>query len=64
MFGNWGERKLNSIAAIDALTGLFILSGISVYIRSDNGPKFVVEAFRDWISVIGAKTAYIEPESP
>ncbi len=34
------------------------------YIRSDNGPELVAEAVRDWISVVSAKTAYIEPGSP
>ena len=55
-----GKRKLNSIEVIDVLTDLFILRGIPGYIRSDNGPKFIAEALRDWIRTVGAK-AYIEP---
>ena len=31
---------------------------------SNNGPEFVAEAVRDWISAVGAETAYIEPGSP
>ena len=58
------KRKLNSIDVIDVLTDLFILRGPPAYIRSDNGPEFVAEAVRDWISAVGAKTAYIEPGSP
>jgi transposase InsO family protein len=58
------ERKLNSTNVIDALTDLFILRGPPVYIRSDNGPEFVALAVRDWITAVGAKTAYIEPGSP
>ena len=51
-------------AVHDALTDLFILHGPPAYIRSDNGPEFVVLAVRDWIAAVGAKTAYIEPGSP
>lgn len=58
------KRKLNSTDVIDALTDLFILRGVPAYIRSDNGPEFVAEAVRQWISAVGARTAYIEPGSP
>ncbi len=58
------KRKLNSTDVIDVLTDLFILHGVPAYIHSDNGPEFVAEAVRNWISVVGAKTAYIEPGSP
>ena len=58
------ERKLNSTNVIDALTDLFILRGPPAYVRSDNGPEFVALAVRDWITAVGAKTAYIEPGSP
>ena len=58
------KRKLNSIDVIDVLTDLFILRGVPVFIRSDNGPEFVAEAVRKWIKAVGARTAYIEPGSP
>ena len=58
------KRKLNSTDAVDALTDLFILRGIPACIRLDNGPEFVAQAVRDWIMVVGFKTAYIEPGSP
>ena len=58
------RRKLNSTDVIDALTDLFILRGVPAFIRSDNGPEFIAQAVRDWISAVGAKTAYIEPGSP
>lgn len=32
--------------------------------RSDNSHKFVAKAVREWIAMVGAKTAYIEPGSP
>ena len=58
------KRKLNSIDVIDVLTDLFILRGVPAYIRSDNGPEFVAQPVRDWITAVGAKTAFIEPGSP
>ena len=58
------DRKLNSTAVIDVLTGLFILRGVPGHVRSDNGPEFVAKAVRDWIDAVGAKTAFIEPGSP
>ena len=57
-------RKLNSLDVVDALTDLFILRGPPEYIRSDNGPEFIAKIVRDWIAVVGAKTAYITPGSP
>ena len=58
------DRKLNSGNVIDVLTDLFIIRGFPEYIRSDNGPEFVAKSVRNWISAVGAKTAYIEPGSP
>jgi len=58
------DRKLNSIDVVDALTDLFILRGPPAFIRSDNGPEFIAEKVRGWISAVGAKTAYITPGSP
>jgi putative transposase len=57
-------RKLKAIDVIDVLSDLFILRGIPAHIRSDNGPEFVAKAVQDWITVAGAKTAYIERGSP
>ena len=34
------------------------------HIRSDNGPEFIARAVQDWITAVGAKTAYIAPGSP
>jgi putative transposase len=34
------------------------------HVRSDNGPEFVAKAVREWITAVGAKTAFIEPGSP
>jgi putative transposase len=58
------DRKLRSTDVIDVLSDLFILRGVPGHIRSDNGPEFVAKAVRDWITAVGAKTAFIEPGSP
>jgi transposase InsO family protein len=52
-------RQLKSTDVIDVLSDLFILRGIPGHIRSDNGPEFVAKAVRDWITAVGARTAYI-----
>ena len=58
------ERKLSSSNVIDILTDLFILRGVPAWIRSDNGPELVAGAVRQWISAVGARTAFIELGSP
>jgi transposase InsO family protein len=58
------DRKLNSTDVIDVLSDLFILRGLPEHIRSDNGPEFIATAVQDWITAVGAKTAYIAPGSP
>jgi transposase InsO family protein len=58
------DRRLNSTDVIDVLSDLFILRGVPGHIRSDNGPEFIARAVQDWITAVGAKTAYITPGSP
>jgi putative transposase len=58
------KRRLNANEVIDVLSDLFILRGPPAYVRSDNGPEFVAQSVRNWITAVGAKTAYIEPGSP
>ena len=58
------NRRLRAVDVIDVLSDLFILKGIPGHIRSDNGPEFVAKALQEWITAVGAKTAYIEPSSP
>jgi transposase InsO family protein len=58
------NRKLKAVDVIDVLSDLFILRGVPGHIRSDNGSEFVAKAVREWITAVGAKTAYIEPGSP
>jgi transposase InsO family protein len=35
-----------------------------VHLRSDNGPEFIAQAIRQWLSAAGVQTLYIEPGSP
>ena len=71
------KRKLNSTDVVDALTDLLILRGVPAFIRSElplvaplvratigDGPEFIADIVFNWISAVGAKTAYIEPGSP
>jgi transposase InsO family protein len=58
------DRKLKSIDVIDVLSDLFVLRGVPEHIRSDNGPKFVAKTVQEWITAVGAKTAYIAQGSP
>jgi putative transposase len=58
------SRKLKAVDVIDVLSDLFILRGVPGHIRSDNGAEFVAKAVQEWITAVGAKTAYIAPGSP
>src|ERR1035438_2516374 len=57
-------RRLNSYDLIETLADLMLMHGIPEHMRSDNGPEFVAEKLRKWLSAVGAKTLYIEPGSP
>jgi transposase InsO family protein len=58
------SRKLKATDVIDVLSDLFILRGVPEHIRSDNGAEFTAKAVQDWMTAVGAKTAYIAPGSP
>jgi len=58
------ERRLKAVNVIDVLSDLFILRGVPAHIRSDNGLEFIAKTLREWITLVGAKTAYIMPGSP
>lgn len=49
---------------IGVLADLFISRGVTGFIRSDNGGVFAAAALTEWITKLGAKTAYIEPGGP
>ena len=55
---------MNSYDLIETLADLMLVHGIPEHLRSDNGPEFIAERLRKWLSAVGAKTLYIEPGSP
>lgn len=57
-----GGRTSTDVA--DALTNLFIQRGSPRFIRSGNGPACIAPKVRDWIELVYATTACIEPGSP
>jgi putative transposase len=57
-------RRMNSYDLIETLADVMLEHGVPEHIRSDNGPEFVAEKLRNWLSAVGAKTMYIEPGSP
>lgn len=58
------KRRLNSQDVLDSLSDLFLQKGIPKFIRSDNGPEFIAQQLRDWITLVDSTTVYIEPGSP
>ena len=57
-------RSLTSHNVIEVLTKLFIVRGVSVHIRSDNGPEFIAKRVRDWLERLQVRPLFIEPGSP
>jgi len=57
-------RHISSEDVLDQLYTLFLVRGVPVHIRSDNGPEFTARAVRKWLSKMGVKTLFIEPGSP
>ena len=58
------ERHMTAQDVIATLRFLFELRGPPEYLRSDNGPEFIAQAVKDWLSESGVGTLYIEPGSP
>jgi len=49
---------------IRVLARLFIQHGAPRYLRCDNGPEFIAQALKVWLTSTSAQTAYIEPGCP
>ena len=49
---------------VSVLEGLSERHGEPEHIRSDNGPEFIAEAVRSWLTRRGSRTLYIAPGSP
>ncbi len=58
------SRTFKASDVIGVLADLFVIRGLPQQIRSDNGPEFVAKAVQEWITAVGARTAYIAPGSP
>jgi putative transposase len=58
------ERSITSKDVIDTLGYLFEVRGAPQHIRSDNGPEFIAEAIRQWLTECSVGTLYIEPGAP
>ena len=58
------DRGMTSEDVLDVLRDLFVIRGVPKYIRSDNGPEFIAQAIRQFLSSARVGTLYIEPGSP
>jgi putative transposase len=58
------DRSITAEKAIDVLVDLFRIRGVPKHIRSDNGPEFIAQAIRRWLTHAGVETLYVEPGSP
>ncbi len=57
-------RRISAQDVLDQLFWLMLTRGVPEHIRSDNGPEFTAVAVREWLSIIGVRTLFIEPGSP
>ena len=57
-------RSITADAVVDELDRLRLTRGAPEFIRCDNGPEFVAQAIRDWCTLSGSRTSYIDPGSP
>ena len=58
------ERSITAVDVIAELDRLVAERGAPEFIRSDNGPEFVANAVKRWITDHGFETLLIEPGSP
>ena len=58
------ERGLTAKAVSAVLAGVVRERGAPAHIRSDNGPEFIAQGLRAWMSGAGLETLYIEPGAP
>jgi putative transposase len=57
-------RRLTAQDVVKALAKAAVQRGMPEHLRSDNGPEFIAEAVKVWLTKEGTKTLYIEPGSP
>ena len=58
------RSKMNANDVLDALHPLFMKYGKPEFIRSNNGPQFVVAQLGEWLQRVGIKSLHIYPGSP
>lgn len=58
------DTAIRSPQVLKTLQRLFQTQGRPDYIRSDNGPEFLAEEVRKWLSSQGTETIFITPGSP
>jgi putative transposase len=58
------STSIPSAKVVDILEWLVMLQGTPAHIRSDNGPEFVANKVKLWITGRGSQTLYIEPGHP
>ena len=57
-------RSFTSRDVIQVLQYLFAVRGRPAHLRSDNGPEFVAQAIRNWLTQADVKTLFIAKGSP
>ena len=57
-------QRLRSLEVLETLAELFVTYGVSVHLRSDNGPEFAATLIRQWLAALHVETLFIEPGSP
>jgi putative transposase len=57
-------RSIRAQDVISVLEYLFMVRGVPRFIRSDNGPEFIADAIKRWLTKKHVGTLYIEPGSP
>jgi len=58
------ERFLDHEDVQECLAELFCTRGVPTHLRSDNGPEFISNQLRQWLTRLGVRTLFIEPGSP
>ncbi len=64
MSGDRGGAAARADDGLHRLAALCVQRGAPAAIRSDNGREFTAKAVRQWLSRVGVRTLYIDPESP
>jgi len=57
-------RSIKAVDAVGWLSEVMLIRGVPGHLRSDNGPEFIAEALRQFVSAAGVQTLYIKPGSP